>query len=547
MPRAWIVVGLIAAAVAGGLLPLIVNGSDRVGEVAMSIAVLGLTLGPLLWSVAQRRFDLFEPIVSASVMLALLFGVRPLYVIGDGSYQFLGKDISHSFSMAVALGLAGTVAFVGAYWLYRPKPSRRPGESRAYGGLTSAAILIGVPVALLGAALFAVNLLRMGPLSMVIPLWLGGKSDELLVAFKGNSEYLSAAPILASCAAVVIGCASGWHLARSTRILIILLVAFPVLVFSVGGDRRFLIPSMGVPLVAYFLSTNRRPGRLVLVASVPVMFAVLVTIPLIRTSGGREQAGGVVPAITGAVMAPLEQWDHFITSYDTDMVESLSVEVGVLRDDFFYGGATIGDLLIAPIPSSLFPDKPTTARDQMLIKAYGSPCTFGAGGLCPDFSAIGTFYQDFSWPGVLFGMALLGAMSRAVWARYMEDPRSVTRVIVAATWCVSLPIIIRAGVMPALAWWLYFLLPSLAIARLAQAMATRFPNPRPTPGRGPLGDVTGPQTRWHGRRRGGLTCAGSSAWSATSMPTRMPHSRGLWGRWPAAGRTWTRTNANRRA
>jgi hypothetical protein len=150
----------------------------------------------------------------------------------------------------------------------------------------------------------------------------------------------------------------------------------------------------------------------------------------------------------------------------------------VLRDDFFYGGATIGDLLIAPIPSSLFPDKPTTARDQMLIKAYGGPCGFAEGGVCPDFSAIGTFYQDFAWPGVLFGMAVLGALSRAVWARYKEDPRSVTRVIVAAIWSVSLPIMIRAGVMPALAWCLYFLLPSLAIARLAQAMATRFPNPR---------------------------------------------------------------------
>lgn len=206
-------IGLFAAAVAGGLLPLIVNGSDRVSEVAMSIAVLGLTMGPLLVSVAQRRFDLFEPIVPASVMVAVLFGLRPLYVVSEGNYLYVGIDISHSFSTAVALGLAGTVAFVGAYWLYRPKPSRGPSESRPHGALTGAAIQIGVPAAVLGAALFAVHILRLGPLSVAIPLWLGGRSDELVAATSGTSEYLSAGPILAACTAVAIGCLSGWSLA----------------------------------------------------------------------------------------------------------------------------------------------------------------------------------------------------------------------------------------------------------------------------------------------------------------------------------------------
>jgi hypothetical protein len=217
----------------------------------------------------------------------------------------------------------------------------------------------------------------------------------------------------------------------------------------------------------------------VLVVSVPILFIVLATIPFIRTSGGRDQAGGVVTAFTNAIASPLEEWNTFMTSYDTDMVGSLSVEVGVLRvpDDLFYGGATFGDLLVAPIPSSLYPDKPTTARNQMLIMAYGTPCTLTAGGLCPDFSAIGTFYQDLAWPGVLLGMAMLGVLSRALWARHIADPGSATRVIAVATWWVIAPIMIRAGVMPALAWWLYFLLPSLLIVGLARAMTTRLSHP----------------------------------------------------------------------
>jgi len=88
------------------------------------------------------------------------------------------------------------------------------------------------------------------------------------------------------------------------------------------------------------------------------------------------------------------------------MVSILSVEVDVLNEaeNFYYGRATFGDLLIALIPSALFPWKPTTARDLMLVDAFGSKCNATVRGLCPDFSLIGTFYQDFWYFGIIGGI-----------------------------------------------------------------------------------------------------------------------------------------------
>jgi hypothetical protein len=363
-----------------------------------------------------------------------------------------------------------------AYWLCRPSPARQEPRPVAHGS-TSAAVLTGTAAALLGVALFALGLASMGPLSTVIPLWLAGRHEALTLAVAGSSEYLTAAPILGACAAIAIGTVSGWRLARGVWVLMILLVAFPAFVFAVDGDRRYLIPSVAVPIVSYCLSTGRRPRRTALVVTVPILFAILATIPFIRSEGGRASAGGILPALTQSVGDIGTTWDQFMSSYDTEMIESLSVEVDVLRmpDDMYLGAATVGDLLIAPIPSAVFPDKPTTARNQMLLRAYGAECGT-PGGACPDFSAVGTFYQDLAFPGVVLGMALLGAFSRLIWTRFITNRSSTTNVLVLATWYVSLPILLRAGVMPAFEWWLFFLVPSLLIVRSALAITRRLPS-----------------------------------------------------------------------
>jgi hypothetical protein len=115
----------------------------------------------------------------------------------------------------------------------------------------------------------------------------------------------------------------------------------------------------------------------------------------------------------------------------------------------------------------VFSSKPVTARNSLLLRVFGHPCAPTAGG-CPDFSALGTFYQDFWYPGVVLEMAALGALAALIWFGYQRSPADPRRVVLAATTTVLLPIMIRAGFMPAFAWVLYFLLPTYFAIWLAK-------------------------------------------------------------------------------
>jgi hypothetical protein len=449
-------------------------------DVLLALAVVGCASAPTILRLRQHRFDLFEPTFAAGVMLALLFGIRPLYIIAWSQYEYLGHQTEPQLTAVIGLGLVGSASFaIGYFWVRRgPAGDRWKAATNAIPAPSSAAtrfvMLVGLLTGALGVALFALNLLRMGPLTKVIPLWLGGQSSQLAQVAGGSSEYLTAAPILLACAATAIGTMMGWRLTRIQLICVSGMAVLPAIVFLINGDRRFLLPCVLVPVVAYCMVSGRRPGRKLMLAGIPLAFVFLATIPWLRTAQGRTYPGGVPAILADSLSAPIVSWDRFITQYDTEMESALSVQLQVQTGpgDFYYGRATIGDLLLAPIPSAVFPNKPETARNDMLISTFGGPCTTGH--YCPDFSVIGTFYQDLWWPGVGLGMMALGAFSRAIWARYLSRPSSTYAIVAAATWTIMLPILIRAGFMPSFAWWLYFLVPTVAVIALSKFLAQRI-------------------------------------------------------------------------
>lgn len=451
-------------------------------DIVLALAVVACASAPTVLRLRQHQFDLFEPTFAGGLMLALLFGIRPLYIIAGGQFEYLGYQTEPQLTAVIGLGLVSSASFaLGYFSLLRNRPMNieepaTTDQAAPSSASRRAVVLVALLASALGLGLFGLNLLRMGPPGQVIPLWLGGHSIQLNDASTGSTEYLTSAPILLACAATAIGVVSAWRLTLLQLVGVSALSVMSAAVFLINGDRRFLLPCILVPVVAYYLSVGRRPARKLMFAFVPLAFVLLATIPWLRTAEARSYYGGIPTILANAVSSPFTAWDRFITLNDTEMESALSVQLQVQRgpEDFYYGRATFGDLLLAPIPSALIPGKPVTARNDMLTRAFGGPCTVAANHVCPDFSVIGTFYQDLWWPGVLLGMAALGAFSRAIWARYLAKPHSPYRIVTAATWVILLPILIRAGFMPSFAWWLYFLVPTVAVIALSKAIARLF-------------------------------------------------------------------------
>jgi hypothetical protein len=461
---AWVGVSLALGAIPA--LIVLASGTDFPWQTALAGATICICAAPIARAVADRRFDLFEPIVFAALMLLLLFGIRPLWMAATGEQVWpTGRDADVSGWMDAATfgGFLGSLLFVTGYEAGRAFWRRRIGAgapSRAADPrwVTAVAIAMGV----LGLILWLVSLTRAGSLAEGLDLALGGRSAEAQRALT-SSEYLTSAPILAACGALLLVLTTGGRPTRRQLTLILALVAIPCVIFALGGGRRFIVPSVGIPLVAFAIMRAWRPRPRLVATAVPLAFLVIVLFPIIRSEQARVNAGGLLPAIGHNLTHPDEPIAYFFEGPDTEGVAVFAVEISTLANetDYFYGAATFGDILLAPVPSAIFPDKPQTARDQLLTAMIGSGCD-PAGAGCPDWTALGTFYQDFGVPSLLIGMGLLGLGSAGLWELGRRRPASAVPVLLAASWAVMLPILLRAGWMPAFAWWLFFVVPTFA-------------------------------------------------------------------------------------
>lgn len=457
----------LGAATASALVALGVAHFPTEGRVmnlsGLLVLIVLIAVGaPILRRVIGGTFDVFEPIVWACAMLFVLFAVRPIVMLTSDNITYQNKiDVHQGFGRAVLLGALGTVAFVAAYELWpaiRRKTAAPGGEVRfdAMAMRTAVTCLV-----IVGAGLYMARLAIAGNPVATFKTLAAGRS--LASADTNASAYLSDGPLLFASAATIIVLSRRGIMNPRERVTVAVLVGAAVLAFALLGNRRLILPSACIPLIAYYLAVGRRPRWRSIVVILPIAFIVLATIPLARSLGARQHTkGGVVGIFEQAVTQPMMPAARFFTGVDTQMIPNLALEVQTLRRpaDYYFGRATVGDLLLSPVPSALVPGKPQTAGNEFLTRIFGAPCEARSGEQCPDFSTIGTFYQDFWYFGAVAGMLGLGAFSAALWAREREWPSNPVRLMLAAAWAVSLPIIIRAGFMPSFAWWLQFVLPT---------------------------------------------------------------------------------------
>ena len=166
----------VVATLVGSLLPLAVLAlvvsvwSDQVSAIDQILPALVLLLvsGTIAADALRGDFDPFAPKLPALVMMGILFGARPIYMVATDQFSVYGIDMRPQFTSVALMGLVSTLAFIVGT---AAGTSRQPRGDRER-VLTSRGVLPAVLLALLGLALFGMNILRQGGNSgRASPFW----------------------------------------------------------------------------------------------------------------------------------------------------------------------------------------------------------------------------------------------------------------------------------------------------------------------------------------------------------------------------------------
>ncbi len=452
-----IAAAVVLAASVGGMV-----GLTSLGLAPLLIVATALVLAiPVMRRVVGRSFDIFEPVNLFTLVYGVMFVVRPAAELarGDLFYAISGYGISirPTFTLTVAVGLTGALAFVTAYEtglgarlaVGLPPPGGTLVRSRA----AAAALLVGA-IGLAGSVGYIAALGTGG-----LDLLFAGRSAQLEVQATDSVKYFYNAALLLIPSALVL-----FAVALSSRSwwLYAACAAAVGLVVAIKGPTRSritLLPMVAGLVLVYYLYAGRRPR--VITAVVALGVAVVASHAILEfrqvdrpmsTSDSDNGAAFLEPILNGQ---------------DAAMAPALAAMLTVVPDQisYQYGSATVVDLLTRPVPRALWRGKPEPPRERVMNTLW--PGLLRARVANPEFSGLGIFYLDFGVPGVLLGFGLYGVGARVLYT-YLKRYESIAtaQVLFAAT-LPFLVIALRDSFVDTVARTTLVVLPLVLILRFA--------------------------------------------------------------------------------
>lgn len=147
---------------------------------------------------------------------------------------------------------------------------------------------------------------------------------------------------------------------------------------------------------------------------------------------------------------------------DLEQLSNLTEVISMTPSELPYQfGSTFTPILLKPIPRALMPAKPLGASAvftrQLIPDAYDS-------GLATGLGAWGEWYLNFSWPGLILGMVLAGALTSIAY-RAVQATKEFGRVLLYGSFVVLLFTWLRNDLNAAATLGLYYSIPAfLALA-----------------------------------------------------------------------------------
>jgi len=388
-------------------------------RIVLIVLIAAVLLAPLALRISQRAFDPFEPIFLFAVVYGVIFVIRPSAMLIGGDLVYEGPrgtlDIAATYTKMLVVGLVGALGFVATYLspvgtrLAFLAPVLRGPRDIRFTGLV--AFLLGAA----GLVAFAFALASARGLDG-ISLFLHGRSAELRDALAAPSFYPWAATFVLVPSTVVVA-AVAWARGSWRFALLALVLAAVVFLRAVPtGNRLLLLPFLGSLFVLYFVRRRTRPRFVSLLAIAAV--AIIASAVLSDFRGRGDRGESALTSVRNVLIHPTRAVAPFTTGPDTEMAAALAASFQVIPAERSHtlGATVFGDLLARPIPRPLWGEKPQSPREKLIATIWPVEATRGT--VNPEFSALLYFFWDFSYAGVLLGLALYGFLTRALFHYY---------------------------------------------------------------------------------------------------------------------------------
>ena len=368
------------------------------------ILIVILSVLPLIFLFgASRRAEtvsVAHPLQIMGWVFLLGFSLKSLYLAYaiDAGLPFKTKYLTEEFIyLGQLIVLVGVVSMIAGYFFLNKKRSFKATKVKHLGVLAGPVYWFIFILSLIGVVLF---------------FFTRDFHLELLsLQFTGKKFYVSEGTGVRSALGFLLIGADLlvvyflYYLVFSRKVKIssvyVLVALFVALNFFMASQRMgVIIIAIGAILVAkdsLFDISNAKVRKRILV--IGITFSLLSVASIIRDSRNEVSASNL--SIVGGVEATLGHVFQGLYAVDPEKVTGIALN----NDEYFYG-RTFLMFMVAPIPRVLWPDKPNVRLGPYVTQDILRLNT--QSGAPP--SAIGEFYINFGWAGVVFGMFICGVI-----------------------------------------------------------------------------------------------------------------------------------------
>ena len=402
-----------------------------------------------------NSFNIFDPIYFITAIYAGLYFIAPIHDILIGKYTWFGYYL---LQYGINSGVYALIGYI-AFYVFYSGAIRKTYFSRQGSGNKASPYLNNEPdknaesqivllIFFLYVFTFAANvyyLIHSGYANLLYILTAGllGKGNQSAetinsIGFIAMFSYMMPTTVLLY-----------WEYGKRKWLTVVLFI--PVLMMQITRGFRFLVIQIAITFTAYyFIKVNKRPKLRQMILLVCVLMVPVLLMTIFRNDI-RSGTGMTIAQITPDTFSKALDdaiWDN-LRIYNNYYAIVHSVPS---RFPYVYLRQILIGTLVMVIPRILWPGKIDTGAGEDLSVIIGRRLT-GTGQAYP---GLGEFYYALGIFGIFFFMALYGLWMRSVKARFLDNPRRKTDVIMFGVLLgANLQILIR-GYTPSNFWYVVF-------------------------------------------------------------------------------------------